>query len=91
MSDVEISLSKGRAILVKNILLNYPSSSVLELRRIGEIVEQLETEIARVWDENRDQDELCKCSHPYHRHFDSYEDMHPIGCKYCECDTFERV
>ncbi|QGH79455.1 hypothetical protein SEA_LIMPID_144 [Streptomyces phage Limpid] len=90
MSDVEIRLSKGRAILVKNILLNYESSSVSELRRIGEVVNELEIEIARMWDENHDQDALCKCSHPYHRHFDSYEDMYPIGCKYCECDTFEQ-
>lgn len=31
----------------------------------------------------------CKCGHSYYRHFDSYEDMDPIGCKYCQCYTFE--
>ena len=31
---------------------------------------------------------LCKCGHPYYRHFDSYEGMAPVGCKYCECDDF---
>lgn len=25
----------------------------------------------------------CKCGHPYYRHFDSYEGMAPVGCKYC--------
>ena len=25
----------------------------------------------------------CKCGHPYYRHFDTYEDMSPVGCKYC--------
>ena len=31
---------------------------------------------------------LCKCGHPYYRHFDSYENMALVGCKYCQCDEF---
>lgn len=31
----------------------------------------------------------CKCGHPYYRHFDSYDDMEAVGCKYCPCYTFE--
>jgi len=31
---------------------------------------------------------LCACGHQYHRHFDSYENMDPVGCKYCGCETF---
>lgn len=34
---------------------------------------------------------VCKCGHPYYRHFDSYEDNDPCGCKYCGCDTFEEA
>lgn len=30
----------------------------------------------------------CQCGHPYHRHFDSYEDYDAVGCKYCQCATF---
>jgi len=30
----------------------------------------------------------CQCGHIYYRHFDSYADMQPIGCKYCECYVF---
>lgn len=30
----------------------------------------------------------CLCGHEYYRHFDTYEDMEPVGCKYCECGTF---
>jgi hypothetical protein len=30
----------------------------------------------------------CVCGHPYYRHFDTYEEMYPCGCKYCECRTF---
>ena len=31
----------------------------------------------------------CECGHTYYRHFDSYEDMYPIGCKYCGCQDFK--
>ena len=31
---------------------------------------------------------LCKCGHPYYRHFDTYEDMRAVGCKYCGCHLF---
>ena len=31
---------------------------------------------------------ICKCGHNYYRHFDSYNDMYPCGCKYCECYKF---
>jgi hypothetical protein len=36
-------------------------------------------------------DKICKCGHPYHRHFDSYEQMRAVGCKYCQCYTFEEI
>jgi hypothetical protein len=31
---------------------------------------------------------VCACGHTYYRHFDSYEQMAPVGCKYCDCDHF---
>ena len=31
---------------------------------------------------------MCVCGHSYYRHFDSWESMQPIGCKYCMCDNF---
>lgn len=33
-------------------------------------------------------DRICECGHPYYRHFDPFEDNHPVGCKYCCCYTF---
>lgn len=36
-------------------------------------------------------DRICKCGHRYYRHFDSYEDNEPVGCKYCECHEFEEA
>lgn len=31
---------------------------------------------------------ICNCGHTYYRHFDSYENMKPVGCKYCGCYEF---
>ena len=31
----------------------------------------------------------CECGHVYERHFDSYDKMRAIGCKYCQCYTFK--
>lgn len=34
-------------------------------------------------------DRECICGHPYYRHFDTYDDMYPCGCKYCDCGEFQ--
>jgi hypothetical protein len=34
---------------------------------------------------------ICKCGHTYDRHFDSYEGMEAIGCKYCRCYDFQEL
>lgn len=31
---------------------------------------------------------MCVCGHTYYRHFDPYEDMEAVGCKYCGCQEF---
>lgn len=35
------------------------------------------------------QDASCECGHSYYRHFDSYENNDPVGCKYCGCSHFK--
>jgi hypothetical protein len=42
-----------------------------------------------VYDPSFGDDRLCRCGHKYYRHFDTYEEMAPVGCKYCPCRTFE--
>lgn len=32
---------------------------------------------------------ICECGHPYYRHFDTYEGMLAVGCKYCSCEIFK--
>lgn len=35
-------------------------------------------------------DKKCECGHEYYRHFDSYSHMmESVGCKYCQCYTFQ--
>ena len=33
--------------------------------------------------------QTCVCGHDYYRHFDTYENMSTVGCKYCPCFIFE--
>lgn len=47
-----------------------------------------EVRMERAYNPDYDEDAECECGHPYYRHFDSYEDMDPCGCKYCRCSTF---
>lgn len=34
-------------------------------------------------------DRVCRCGHKYYRHFDTYEEMANVGCKYCHCSMFK--
>lgn len=42
----------------------------------------------RQWNPKYDNDAVCECGHAYYRHFDSYENNDPVGCKYCNCHSF---
>ena len=48
----------------------------------------VETSEKMVYNPKYGDDRMCICGHPYYRHFDTYEDMYPVGCKYCDCYTF---
>ncbi len=36
-------------------------------------------------------DKVCGCGHPYYRHFDTYDNMSPVGCKYCDCNIWHPI
>lgn len=46
-------------------------------------VEFEDDERAEIYDPFFGDEIECECGHPYYRHFDSYEEMAPVGCKYC--------
>lgn len=49
------------------------------------------TKTIRQYNREYGDDRLCICGHSYYRHFDSYEQMEAIGCKYCGCYTFKEA
>lgn len=42
----------------------------------------------KYYNPNYGDDRVCICTHTYERHFDSYENMEAVGCKYCMCNHF---
>lgn len=60
-------------------LINSPDSPYLEYEY---------KVITRRYNPNYGDNRMCVCGHPYHRHFDSYENMEAVGCKYCGCSEF---
>ena len=44
--------------------------------------------VERVYNPQYGDQRMCECGHPYYRHFDSYDNNEPVGCKYCKCYTF---
>ncbi len=60
--------------------------------RLVAIIEQLLERVPiyghAAYDKDFGDDRVCQCGHPYYRHFDTYEDMAPVGCKYCDCNHY---
>jgi len=78
-------------ILYDNTTYGYNQETSLKLVKNGvePYLEGIITEQTRKYNPNYGDDRICKCGHPYYRHFDTYEDMYPCGCKYCGCRDFE--
>jgi len=84
----------------KNWLLNHGhSESDLDfescLKSLSETIYSIYTNEGYVsyneleYDPNFGDNKICSCGHKYYRHFDTYDDMAPIGCKYCPCHIFK--
>lgn len=81
---------------MKRLIANYESKqlnkhtviSCVEQPYLETITVSVETKIR--YNPEFGDDKVCKCGHPYYRHFDSYENMEVVGCKYCQCFYFEQ-
>lgn len=89
MQYAEMVFSKGDLKLLLKAVDEYKTGDRDEELDFDGLSLRLNYEIDRMWKPRKNQQASCKCSHPYERHFDSYEDMLPVGCKYCECGNFE--
>lgn len=58
----------------------------------GWVVEEVTAKQERpAYDPEFGDDKECAqegCKHMYYRHFDTYDAMKPVGCKYCPCEEF---
>jgi hypothetical protein len=67
-----------------------PYLNPVDTLRLLEIIEQHDPCLLKQqYDPHFGDEKNCECGHPYHRHFDSYEQMRPVGCKYCDCFVFQ--
>jgi hypothetical protein len=60
-------------------------SQAAEIERLRGLVDE---DDRTAYDPNYGDERPCQCGHDYYRHFDSWDDMRPVGCKYCECRQF---
>lgn len=66
-------------------------SLTMELKILEEKVKEIKPYVNESYNPNYGDNRLCKCGHTYERHFDSYDNMYPVGCKYCGCTKFEEM
>lgn len=52
-------------------------------------LEETKIIIIKKYNPNYGDNRICECGHPYYRHFDTYENMEAVGCKYCSCEEFK--
>jgi hypothetical protein len=55
-------------------------------------IEKIAVDMVYLYNPNYGDDRLCVCGHPYYRHFDTYDEMRNVGCKYagsCGCEGFK--
>lgn len=88
---VSVELTDYQPIRMKDILAGWePKPGTMRVPpRPNRVPSEWEGKAA--YDPNFGNERICKCGHTYYRHFDSYDDMAPIGCKYCQCGYFEEL
>jgi hypothetical protein len=86
--NVEVEVTAGLLADLRAAAGGYTHNAGKYIDRLG-VMAEADRILSRIWNPQHDQRSLCKdCEHEYHRHFDGYEDMAAVGCKYCKCWTF---
>lgn len=88
-------MTKETYLEMKKLVVDYENEQLNKHNNI-ERVQQPYLELEKVtikfkYNPHYGDDRVCKCGHVYYRHFDSYENMATVGCKYCGCHHFEEV
>ena len=84
---------EARAAFEKYNLPKYErlTDVILSLRGTTDDAGNRVTWDAPAFDPEHDSEARCareRCGHTYYRHFDTHDDMAPVGCKYCHCTQF---
>lgn len=85
--DESVSKLLEAARAVSHVVKNY--GDYLALRKAIALFDEEPVKPWPTYNSSFGDEKLCSCKHPYYRHFDSYDDMNPIGCKYCQCSRFD--
>jgi hypothetical protein len=84
-----IKISKETYLELKKIISEYENNKEIENEIENPYLFVLDINKSMKYNPKYGDDRICKCGHVYHRYFDSYDYMENVGCKYCNCDTFE--
>lgn len=79
VEDIKLEISKWMDWIEENTLANALYEKLIEARFELENGYTMDRAYKPEFGDNR----VCVCGHPYYRHFDTYEEMYPVGCKYC--------
>ena len=75
---------------MEKLIVQYEKEKIFKDESVEQpYLEEATVRITQRYNPNYGDDRECKCGHAYYRHFDSYEDMDAIGCKYCRCYEFK--
>ena len=85
--EIDLTMSEKVAF---NHLISFTELGHFDGERLFSLCEEvLKDALARhnggneAYDSAFGDNKLCKCGHTYYRHFDPYEKMMAVGCKYC--------
>ncbi|MBS1722771.1 MAG: HNH endonuclease [Armatimonadetes bacterium] len=71
------------------LMAEFVRTAGIENECIEFVAQFVATHPERVYNPHYGDERLCDCGHPYYRHFDTYDSMSAIGCKYCACQDFQ--
>lgn len=81
-------MSKKTYLIMKKLISDYENNKLKSEQDLP-YIKKINIKTKLIYNPNYGDNRICKCGHTYYRHFDTYENMYPIGCKYCQCSEFE--
>ncbi len=84
-----MNISNETYLKMKQLIADYEAGNKDKDAKEKPYLTTVTLELDRKYNKDYGNDRICKCGHPYYRHFDTYEQMEAVGCKYCQCYGFE--